>query len=330
MVKHPKGIGLNNSKTISRKDDIVGISTSRFGDSWLVTRKGRALFKAYNMETQGIRVVNELLYDELANQIGLPVAQYLPANYKQTDNNQKNKNPNLKQYFGLASIDVTNKNERILTGYELLTYDESISRINTFQDYIQALDYYRKKEGCTIDRKGIESTLFKMMVLDTLTFNEDRHANNVSFIKNDKENYLIPSPVIDNELCFFGKNLWLYWSKKLKHIDSKNLLTKYGNRLYLVVDKQVYDFPNKYVYEENVKAIVKLATKSKNMQKFLNNTLENIDINKAFENVEKKGYKVTPEYKCFVNNLMSISTDMFKKYVKESDMHKQENQENQL
>ena len=147
LIKYPKGIGLHDDKTVSREDKTVGVSTFRFGDNWFVTSKGRALFKAYNVDKQGIRIVNELLYDELANQINLPVAKYLPANYRH-NNEEKNTNPNLnKHYHGLASIDVTKKNEKIMTGYQLLKYNNYRGRRNTFYDYIDALDYYKKHEN---------------------------------------------------------------------------------------------------------------------------------------------------------------------------------------
>ena len=69
VIKYPKGVGLHDDRTVPREGGTVGVSTYRFGDNWFVTSKGRALFKAYNVEKQGIRIVNELLYDELANQM---------------------------------------------------------------------------------------------------------------------------------------------------------------------------------------------------------------------------------------------------------------------
>ena len=332
VVKYPQGIGLKGKKAVYRKGGEVGISTSKFGGSWFVTDKGRALFKSYNMETQGIRVVNELLYDELAKQVGLPIAQYMPANYWRIEANFKSDNYEIKDrdYFGLASIDVTKKNEKIMTGYELLTYDKSIDRENTLKDYADALCHYKECKKYNVDIKGIMSVLYKMMVLDALTLNEDRHSGNVFFIRNDKEKYLIASPVIDNELCFFGADLWLFWSKKMKHLDSKKFFTKYAKRMWLCFDRDTYDAKFENAYEKNVEALVELANKDIKTKKFLNNAIANININEAFENVEKMGYEVTPEYKGFVKDLMTISTGMFKKHMKEFNMQKQTNQENQL
>lgn len=337
LIKYPEGMLLNDYDIAPRESDDTGVVTEKFGGNWFVTPKGRVIFKNYDVDDGRLRIVNELLYDELAKQIGLPVAKYLPAEYKsypihyllRIDKDKIEKPEPEKIHIGLASVSVLKKDERLFNGGRLLDYDGFFGE-ETLKDYIKALEIFEKSEGYSVDKKGIKSQLYKMMVLDALTFNEDRHLGNVFFIRNDKEKYLIASPVIDNELCFFGADLWLFWSKKMKHLDSKKFFTKYAKRMWLCFDRDTYDAKFENAYEKNVEALVELANKDIKTKKFLNNAIANININEAFENVEKMGYEVTPEYKGFVKDLMTISTGMFKKHMKEFNMQKQTNQENQL
>ena len=336
LIKFPKGMDLTDCKVEKRSSNNLGVSTKRFGKNWFVTKRGKALFKNYDIDKTGLRIVNELLYDELAKQIGLPVAEYLPADYKsypieyllRVDKDQIKKPDPEEIVHGLVSIKVTKSNEQLFSGQQLLDYD-SFWGAETLEDYMKALDIFEEGEGYYVDKRGIKSQFYKMMTLDYLTFMEDRHCMNVCFIKNDKDRYLIAAPVIDNEMCFAGKSLWLdgqYDGKYLSDISLKEFLAIHAKGMRLFVNNET-DYTAlssaKEVYETNVKALVELATKSKNMKKFLSETVENIDINKAFENVEKQGYEVTPEYKEYVNNLMKVSTGMFKKYMKEFDIQKQ-------
>ncbi|MBO7508462.1 MAG: hypothetical protein J6T39_02320 [Clostridia bacterium] len=323
LLKPVKGLALETFDKVNRSGE-TGVSTEKFGGVWFLTPQGKVLFKNYDVENDGMRIINELLYDELAGQIGLSVAKYVPAHYKsyplhyllRVDKDSIPKPEPEKVHFGLASVKVTKSKERILDAGELLDYDWSYDFNETFVDYMKALNVFQDGEGYYIDKRGIKSTLCKMMILDALTFMEDRNYHNVSFIRNNIDGYLIASPVIDNEMCFAGKNLWYDHNKKLEtDVDLKTFLEAHSKEIRLVVNDDVRKAPLANRYIENVKAIVELAAKSKNLQKFLTKSLEEINIDTALKNVENMGYEITPEYKQYVKNLMKISKGIFKECI---------------
>ena len=323
IVQKPEGLNLESYNTIKRFDK-TGESTKTFGQSWFLTPKRKALFKNYNIAKNGIRIVNELIYDDLAKQIDLPVAKYIPANFKSypisyfssLDKDEIKKPKPEKIYYGLTTIDVTKENEELMSGAELLDYDEFYGD-ETLEDYIKALDIFKEGEGYYVDKSNINSTLVKMMILDALTFMEDRNYYNVAFIKSDKDGYLIPSPVIDNEMCFVGKNLWYEKNKNFKNLSLKSFLDLHGQEIRLVVNKSVKSVPYAERYQENIKELVKFCAKNKSIKKYLVNVLNNIDIEKSLTKVEKLGYKISTEYKQFVTDLFEFSKYTFKKYTKQ-------------
>ena len=322
LLKIANGIKLDEYKTEMRLG-AKGVSCEKFGELWFLTPKGRALFKDYNLKTEGMRIVNELLYDKLADQIGLPVAKYLPAEYNSYParynlliNKEIVKKPDPDHiYHGIASIDVTKEDERIYNGEDLLLYDDFYG-FETFVDYMKALNIFKTGEGYRVDKEGIKTTLFKMMVLDALTFMEDRNSFNVTFIRNRKEKYLIASPVLDNEMCFAGKNLWFNDDDSLVDVDLKRFLTMHGKEMRLCVNKTSMNSSKETRYVTNVRELVKLSMRDKEMFNFLTQTVENLDIDKAIKNVENMGYEVSAEYADYCKNLMKISKGIFKKYIK--------------
>lgn len=335
LIKFPKGLDLNNYKTILRSGE-SGASTIDFGDKWFVTPHGKGLFKTYDINENGLRIINELLYDELAHQVGLPVAKYLPAEYKsypisymlRIDKDQIEKPDPEKIYNGLVSIDVTKQNERIFSGEDLLSYDGFYGNY-TFTDYLKALDYFKEQEGYYVDKQGIKSSLYKMMVLDALTFMQDRNEYNVSFIRNDKDAYIVESPILDNEMCFAGYSLF-YRNEDFSDVNLDEFLEIHARGICMYVNEVDAKAPMKDRYAQTIKELIKLANKNKNMKNILDNTLEKLDINSAIENVEKMGYEVTPEYKSYVKNLIGLSKSMFKKYIKEYNKKQEEKAEETL
>ena len=303
LVKRPRGLNLENYETL-RREGQIGISTEVFGEKWFVTPHGKALFKDYVVGNNDMQIINELLYDELAKQVGLPVAQYLPASL----NTNKNK-----IVYGLASIDVQKKNEKIIPGTEILRY--KLFSQNTFEDYMDTIERFGNRNGYVVNTKEIGNTLFKMMVLDALTFMEDRHTSNVAFIKNDVDKYLTASPVIDNEMCFGGRYLWFY-KYYLVNVDWNRFITAHGREMKMFVNETAHQADNKNRYVENVKEIIKLAQKIPGASKFLDSALEKFDINLALNNVKEMGYEITPEYEKFVKELSGLSKSVFKNYIK--------------
>ena len=317
LVKYPRGLNLEDFETI-RRTGSVGVSTEMFGEKWFVTPQGKALFKDYIIGYNEVRIINELLYDELAKQIGLPVAQYLPASFDQK-NPKKNKDEII---YGLATIDLTKRNENIIAGKQLLDY--KLYRPNTFEKYLVAIDRFELTTGYKVNKKDISNTLFKMMILDALTFMEDRHANNVSFIQNDVDKYLTISPVIDNEMCFGGRYLWIYEMLR-SNVKLNKFIEKHGAEMKMFVNETDSSADNKNKYVENVKQIVKLAKKNPSTSKYLDTALKKFNIDLALSNVKKMGYEISPEYEKFVRELAGLSKNIFENYIKIYDHNKQKN-----
>ncbi len=303
LVPLKPALGLNLEEFDTQKrTGVKGISTSRFGSRWFITPKGRGIFKNYNIDMDGTRIANELLYDELAKQLGISVAKYKPAHYK--------------KYNGLLSMDIAKSNEELMDGCGLLDYDE-FGGFNVFVDYIKALDIFKEGEGYYVDKSNIKMNLYKMMILDSLTFQEDRHEHNMTFLVNHKDGYLTCAPLIDNEMCFAALTLNSDEANKFKYIDYNTFMKLHGEAIRLHVNTVVSKLPCEQRYKANIKELVRLATKSKRMQNFLFLALHKLNIEEAFQNVEKLGYEISPEYKNYVKNLIKISKNTFKECISE-------------
>ena len=70
LIKPVKGLALETFDKVYRSGE-TGVSTETFGNYWFLAPQGKVLFKNYEVEKEGIRIINELLYDELAKQIGV-------------------------------------------------------------------------------------------------------------------------------------------------------------------------------------------------------------------------------------------------------------------
>lgn len=335
LVKFVKGINLDEYSTEWRSGK-TGISTKNFGKTWFLTPYGKVLFKDYDVASEGIRIINELLYDELAGQIGLSVAKYIPADFKaypihyllRADKDKIEKPDPEKIYHGLASVSVTKENEKLWDGGKLLDYHSSWGD-ETLTDYSTALDMFENAEGYSVDKEEIIFNLYKMLVLDELTFMEDRHLNNINFIKNDVNNYLISSPVIDNEMCFGGKVLWANKHKIPNNLDLKAFLRLHGLEMRTYATNDIIRVPVENRYRENVKALVGLAQKNERFKEFLTFAVNNLSIESAINNVEKMGYEMSDEYKDFVKYLSRFSKKLFKGYMIEYSKEQDEPKESE-
>ena len=320
LIKYPNGLSLGTLKT-EKRCGLTGVSTKIFGKNWFYTPYGKAIFKNYDMKKSGMRVVNELLYDELAHQVGLPVAEYYPAEYKPSQENTPlnvdfAKTSVLKKtHHGLISVDVAKDDEKFFDGGDILGYNDFWG-FETLTDYMKAVQYFKDGEKYYVNKREIKLNLYKMMVLDALTFMEDRNMSNVSFIKNDKDCYLISSPIIDNEMCFAGKNLWFNKEGLPDNLYFRKFIELHGSEMTMFVNDDVRTAANKNKYKENVKALVLLAKDNKTFYKFLTKAVTILDLNAAIKNVENMGYEISDEYKEFIKYLLNFSKKLFKRNIK--------------
>ena len=62
-----------------------------------------------------------------------------------------------------------------------------------------------------------------------------------------------------------------------------------------------------YAYKKNLNEVVALAKASPILSKFLNQSLENINIEEALKIVEQKGVEISPDYKQYVAEIIDYS-----------------------
>lgn len=304
-IKLATGIDLETAQSYGRfrmnmYEAIAGISSKKYADKWFYLPKGRAIFKSYDAqpETRNNRIVNELVCQELAKQVGIACAEYEPAHFKGDK--------------GLVSYDVTKDGETLISGNELCKRMGFYNCQNSLYQYKDVLKRYCMLNFRT-DANQVILDLYKIAVFDALTFQTDRHRNNVFFIKGE-DGSLRVSPLIDNELSFYGKNL-LYntWLDKLyrsdfmeSYVDQNKVLSVYKNETE--VDYQSY-----------IQDVLMLAEKNPQARQIVDTFLKRMNITKAIENVEKMGVKINDGYKEYLTKLVGLSKSTMRSQLKQID-----------
>ena len=292
-----KGFCLQDQKT-EKRYGINGATTSRFGKVWFLTSKGKALFKNYDKEDSKTRVINELLYMMLARQVGVSVAEYEPAYYK--------------NHQGLATYNFLKENEDLLHCSEFFGDKWLFITYTQFADYFKDVYNFRQR----VDYDKICFDLFKMMVLDSLTFQEDR-TRNLFVIKNQDTEMLSLAPAFDNEYAFCGQSLMFDLKYFKKEISDEDLLAEHARYMYLVASDYTLLKSKYYMYQADVREIIELAKTKPTYFEFLKQTLNKINYQKGILKIEEMGYKINDDYKKFLLKLEKISKQTYAEFLKE-------------
>ena len=300
VLKLARGLDLQVFKTTQKEKKNLGISTQKFGNKWFLTPSGKGMFKNY-LPGEEIRIINELLYDNLAHQLGVEVAEYKPAFFA--------------GYKGLVTLNVAKTNEKIKDGVDILDYNQSFG-FNSFDDYCTLIKEYAEGEGLFVNMLEIKQGLYKLLVLDHLTLQEDRHEKNIIFLQNNKDNYLRLAPLIDNEMCFANNIFRLHGEEIPSKMGINRFVSMHNKYVNFVASKDINVEDDKYYC--NAQKIVELAKNNKLYANFLKKALK-IDIDKAIESVQRKGYEISNEYKTFVKDCISLSLCVIKKCVMDLD-----------
>ena len=308
ILKLAKGINIGKYSTKKRSDFETGISFNHdFEMLWFKTSKGDGLFKTYDTpgafyELKKIRQVNEVLCCELAKQIGVETAIYEPARV-----NGQN---------GVITYNVCGENETLIN---LIKYFDS--QKHSIKSIMESLDAKKIK----YDKQKMFFDLYKMMVFDLLTFQEDRHNNNMHFIVNNSDNSIRFSPLLDNEFAFGIKTMedfyddWSYCD-----LTKEKFLSRHGRNIIFFVGKGDYTIPAYNRYENNIKKLIKISKKDEMCKNFLINALEKIDIHQALQTLKEYGYDISYDYKNYIIDLIDFAKEMFGKYIKEDSDIKEE------
>jgi hypothetical protein len=281
---------------------------------WIELEDTKILLRTEDTQFQDIIYASyaELLAEEVAKQIEFPHAHYDLIKYK----GQK----------GVLSQSVVDKDsESLISGYTLLknldaykSDEEQMGFVN-IEDIIESFDYLNKYDN--FDKKDIEKLtlqLLKITYFDIFSLNPDRNVYNYSITYNAKKREINLSDIYDNEKSFGG-------CLDLKIISSiaseKNLATMSGNFML-----SVFETPENYNSDiesdwKNISPREEDSDKlpfnwqvlllylednfvSEELTDFYNRCYKNIDISKAFDEVEKRiKAKVPEEYKKAANYL---------------------------
>ena len=287
-IKLAKGVNIELFVTDDRKCDknSVGVSTETYGDKWFLTPKGKALFKtydsSYSYNIRNIRIVNELLCKELCDQIGLDCAEYEPAHIKGLN--------------GLLTYDIAGKNK--LVSLESFLKIRKNTTANLYETSC-IIDKYLTK-GYNINKPEVIKGLYKTILFDTITLQTDRNVRNINFLYNSKTKSFKLAKLIDNEFAFCGEFFTYECDyKNITKYDFSDIIDDYSLTAKIFTFNDSY-YANKSRFKNNVEYLVLYAKKYPAFNNLLKETLNNIDVKKAFAILEKNKIEINDEYKEYV------------------------------
>ncbi|MBQ7884692.1 MAG: hypothetical protein IJ318_01170 [Clostridia bacterium] len=298
-IKLATGLDMTLYATQPREANLTntGISTETFGDKWFLTPKGRALFKTYDSgyskEIRQIRMLNELLCQELCAQVGIACATYEPAQKDGQD--------------GLITYDIAGEENSLVPIHRLIRVKRGLD--TTLFGCAEAIDVYAYN-GYAVNKKQVIVDLFKILVFDTLTLQTDRNDNNINFLFANNFKGIRVAPLIDNEFAFCGERLmdWLT-CQNVDEIDIQDILSMHA------LKSKIFTFDdactaNAKRLQNNVELIAFYAKKHPALKTALNNMLQNLNPKQAFAVLEQQGVVVNEYYKQYVCEIVETTKHM--------------------
>lgn len=286
-IKLAKGLILSLNKKKER-EGVTGKSTEYYGSYWFKSPKGDVIFKytkprQFN-DTTIIQDFNEILCYNLARQMGINCAEYSSA----TLENELN---------GIASKNFLKKDEKIVP---LVSITPSLKNLESIMVNLKQKDFLYN----SINYDQIYYSLYSYMVFDLLTYQEDRHLNNISLIK-DKNNNLKIAPLYDNEYSFFASTFLFSGADNFDNVKD------YVDN-YFITGGLVTPFDMDKCYGLNGFDIVShqilyMAKNDKKCDYILKNLLKNADLRPVYDELEKQGYNIDQDYKEYTIQLLDFS-----------------------
>lgn len=282
-IKMAKGVRLILKKSHNRHGE-SGVCSIAYSNLWFETKNGDALFKTCDLFSYSdMRMLNEVLCYRLCESLNIPCAKYEPAYF---NNAQKTK--------GILSYNFLKPNQKLISLKTFLETDD-------FKSFVEIMSALKAKQGFyNLDLNQIQENLYKMMIFDLLTYQTDRHLQNISLVTG-KEMKL--SPLYDNEFAFI--NLGYTESKKEKTIDE--FVDLYFDARKLVSYKKLKCFRGKKAFDEMVNQIAQMATKNQKFNQIFLDIVKNGNIKNIYQTLEKEGYDINPDYRDFTISLFNYS-----------------------
>ena len=287
------------TKKVESRNGENGISTEKFGKQWFITPKGKALFKTYGLEYSAIgylRLENELISSYIAKQLGLSVAEYEPAQYQ--------------IFEGLATYDYQKEGDRVIDAHKLLKMANC--QTENLVEFMEAVKTINKQGNYKIDVQKMESDMFKMIVFDSLTFQEDRGLQNILFLLNENNKTIRMAPITDNEFAFGGFQGNVLFNEK--GIDREFFLKNHSHNILFTIKPMEYNgVKSKYV--KVAQDIVEYASKRPELKEFLKTALSTLNYKQAIQRINATGNIVPNDYELVLLEYEKLAKDVYKKAI---------------
>lgn len=290
-IKLARGINLDDFGVFYRKQSKKSLSASmqKYGHLWFNLPNGQAIFKTYDgsykKELKDLRIVNEMIVQSLAKQIGINYVKYEPA-YINGD-------------YGLVSYNFIRENESLVSLQNFLACDHSFD--NNLSDISEACKFY-KMIGYDINLEEVILDIYKIILLDTLTLQSDRHSTNLHFIKNNLEASFVVAPMFDNEFAFNIEQIY-----DLHNNDNNTTLTDIL-RTFSLTAKSITILSEQIIptrFYSNLSNIINLAKHNTKFNVFLTTALKKANIKKAILQTQESGIIISPEYTEYICNVFN-------------------------
>ena len=299
------------SKARTTNNNIVpGISSTTYGKKWFVLSQGKVLFKTFDGEqfryVKKYRIINELVCYELAKMMGVKCARYEPAIKKENDIIKT----------GVVSFKVNTGNQVLKTLYD----DNEDVTAETFSEIVELMKQRSKNDKILLD-PDFEFDLFKMVVFDILTLQQDRHLTNIHIIDDKKQNKRMLSPLIDNEMAFGVITLNQKAEERKTDINFSDIVESMNSSVFLI---KYVKFTKNHNFTQTIKDAVIFARRKEKYMNFLKNAIKNFDVKLAIQQVEEKNIKISDEYKRYVYFCKRHIKDLFINNIKHYEDMEQE------
>ncbi|MBE7082789.1 MAG: hypothetical protein E7378_03870 [Clostridiales bacterium] len=288
----------------ARQTPTIGASSKQYGDWWFEMPNGKAIFKTYDTvsdEIKNIRIINELICQQLCTQVGIRCARYEPAH--------------INDEAGLISYSV-------LDSASILIPAEHLAPKRTEYNFIsllKKLKMFSNSNRCQINLSACAKDIFKIMVFDALTMQLDRNPVNLNFVFNPTDGSIKVAPLFDNELSFMSMIYGFeefnsnegdpdYQESALEFLDfTPNFFT-------------VRNYYDKFLYH-NFDDIVILAEQNPAFSKILQHIISKLNITKAIKQVEAMGFEINEEYKQYMSKIIQFTKSNFLKKLKQTQSY---------
>ncbi len=299
------------SKARTTNNNIVpGISSTTYGKKWFVLSQGKVLFKTFDGEqfryVKKYRIINELVCYELAKMMGVKCARYEPAIKKENDIIKT----------GVVSFKVNTSNQVLKTLYD----DNEEEAAETFSEIVELMKQRSKNDKILLD-PDFEFDLFKMVVFDILTLQQDRHLTNIHIIDDKKQNKRMLSPLIDNEMAFGVITLNQKAEERKTDINFSDIVESMNSSVLLI---KYVKFTKNHNFTQTIKDAVIFARRKEKYMNFLKNAIKNFDVKLAIQQVEEKNIKISDKYKRYVYFCKRHIKDLFINNIKHYEDMEQE------